>query len=379
MIAAQTASGPQPGMAATGWRLRPETNDLLTLDFLRFAASLGIVYYHLNEFFFAPERRQAIIAAQGFGMFVDLFFIISGYVLAHVYIGRLRTAGDYGKFLWRRVARLYPLHLVVLGINIAIWWGLLQRAGSENAPSFDPLCILHTALLVQEYLDCGSPYSFNGVTWSISIEMGLYVLFPLFMLLALRGARWIGAFSAVTLAVAVLLLRDHDGWGHLPPILRGLTGFSFGIFLFRIRGRLPDLRDRGVVSLVLLLALFPLLLLPAPDWLRMATILALATSAVASDLHRNLNPVVLRLAPLGQLTYAIYIWHRAVILVLMNAIADKMLGGAPLALAAMAVMSVATIFALSYLGYFLIETPARRVLTRITRRRDTKRNKEFST
>ncbi|MBU2937398.1 MULTISPECIES: acyltransferase family protein [Pacificibacter] len=353
------------------WRLTPETNNLLTLDFLRFIASLGIVYYHLNEFFFSPEQRQDIIGLQGFGMFVDLFFMISGFVLTYAYLGRINSLSSYLKFLWRRVARLYPLHLVVLAINIGTWWILLLRANATTAPSFDPACILHTALLIQEYLNCGSPYTFNGVTWSISIEMGLYVLFPIFILLARSIWLLIGSVS-VCFIISGVLLEHTDGWGHLPSVLRGLTGFTFGIFLFCIREHLPNMKDKGIVSVILVLLLIFEMLTPTSSWIRMVTIVALATTAVASDVHGNINGMIRRLAPFGQLTYSMYIWHRVIILVFMNAVADKMFHGNQAVLIAMTALSIAVIVVTSYAGYFLIETPARKALTNVTKSRNKK-------
>lgn len=352
------------------WRLAPETNDLLTLDFLRLIASFGIVYYHLNEFFFPPEQRQEIVSAQGFGMFVDLFFMISGFVLTYAYVGRVNSFRSYLKFLWRRVARLYPLHLAVLAINIGVWWVLLSRAPSATAPSFDPVCILYTALLIQEYLDCGSPYTFNGVTWSISIEMGLYVLFPIFVFLARPVWLLIGGVSGIFFIISAVMLRDTEGWGYLPSMLRGLTGFSFGIFLFRIREYLPNFKDKGIVSVILVVLLVYEMLTPTSSGIRMVTIVALAITAVASDLHGNVNGMIRRLAPFGQLTYSMYIWHRVIILVFMNAVADKMFHGNQTVLMVMTVLTIAVIVTVSYAGYFLIETPARKALSNVTRSRD---------
>lgn len=345
--------------------LKTDSDHMISLDFLRFVASAGIVYYHSNEFFFSPEARPALIAGQSLGLFVDLFFMISGFVMAFVYKDRLSTLKSYGDFLWRRVARLYPLHLVVLAINIAVWSVVLLKASPETTPSFDPMCILHTALLVQEYVDCGSPYSFNGVTWSISIEMGLYVVFPIFVFLALAGSAWIGAASLVTIAGALYFLPADMNWGHLPGWVRGAASFPIGVFVFNIRNRLPNLGDKGVLTPLLTAGLFAAMMTGVPDPLTMALMLALFVVAVSSDLHGHAASWVRTLSPLGQLTYSMYIWHRIIILMFMNIAADKLMPGNVPILIAMTALTYAVIFAVSYVGYFQIEQRARRALTKL--------------
>ena len=69
---------------------------------------------------------------------------------------------------------------------------------------------------------------------------------------------------------------------------------------------------------------------------------------------------VKRLAPLGQLTYSIYMWHGLLILVLMNALGDKLLHGNPIALPILTFVCYAGILITSYLSFFYLETPARR-------------------
>ncbi|MDA5093076.1 acyltransferase [Aliiroseovarius sp. KMU-50] len=348
--------------------LQTETDALRNLDFLRFVASVGIVVYHSNEFFFPPEQRALIIAQQGFGLYVDLFFMISGFVLAYVYAGRISNLRRFADFMWRRIARIYPLHLVVLAVNIVVWAVLLTRGESATAPSFAPGCITQTALLVQEYFDCGSPYMFNGVTWSISIEMGLYILFPLIASLAMLGPIWIGTVCLLFTLTAAFLLPEYKEWGHLPHLLRGLVSFPIGVFLYRIRDRLPDLKDRGYVMLGLSALVFIEMCLPIPSWVTMLTILVLFVVAVTSDHHGNVSVLVAIGAPLGQLTYAIYIWHRVIILVFMNVIADKLMPGNLPVLLGMSLLSYATIFGLSYWGYLWIERPARKALTAVPER-----------
>jgi peptidoglycan/LPS O-acetylase OafA/YrhL len=85
-----------------------------------------------------------------------------------------------------------------------------------------------------------------------------------------------------------------------------------------------------------------------------------AISAVATDLTDSPDAFVQRCGPFGQLTYSIYMWHGLFILVLMNAVGDKLLHAQPIVMALLAIVCWASIFFASYLSFFYVENPARR-------------------
>ncbi len=95
-------------------RLRPASGELLHLDLMRFVASAGIVFHHSHEFF-SPQRARPALAAGtlGLALFVDLFFVISGFVITYVYHDRIVSWGGFGRFLQRRIGRLVPLHWLI--------------------------------------------------------------------------------------------------------------------------------------------------------------------------------------------------------------------------------------------------------------------------
>src|SRR5687768_5126464 len=98
------------------------------LDSLRGVFALMVALVHLSalgHFFAWPLVRNA-----GFG--VDFFFVLSGFVLMHAYGGRVGSAAQALDFLWRRVGRLYPLHLATLCVMLAIElgkWAVVRMLG----------------------------------------------------------------------------------------------------------------------------------------------------------------------------------------------------------------------------------------------------------
>jgi peptidoglycan/LPS O-acetylase OafA/YrhL len=85
-----------------------------------------------------------------------------------------------------------------------------------------------------------------------------------------------------------------------------------------------------------------------------------AASAVAADLDRRPSSFVRKYGSFGQLTYLIYMWHGLFILVLMNAVGDKLLQASHLVMALLAIICWVCIFLASYISFLYIENPARR-------------------
>lgn len=87
-----------------------------------------------------------------------------------------------------------------------------------------------------------------------------------------------------------------------------------------------------------------------------------AITAVAADARQIVPVFVKRLAPLGQLTYSMYMWHPVIVLILMNVVADKLVHASPGLMSVFCVICYAIIFVVAYLSYFFIESPARRYI-----------------
>src|ERR1700757_1506149 len=91
------------------------------LDALRILASWRIVLFpYANYIEDTAAGRFVYTHTQHFNLFVDLFFTISGFVIASQYINRVGNGRSIGRFLWRRLARIYPLHLATLAFYVLI-------------------------------------------------------------------------------------------------------------------------------------------------------------------------------------------------------------------------------------------------------------------
>jgi peptidoglycan/LPS O-acetylase OafA/YrhL len=354
----------------TFWGISVSSTELLHLDALRFIASVSIVLDHSFEFFFTEALRPSIHKhVNGLGMFVDLFFAISGFVIAYVYQTRIATFSQIGKFFQRRFARLIPLHWLTFLITILAMAFILFGAHKHlnHPPSFAPAILIETFLLLQAIISPNA-LAMNGVTWSVSAELVMYAIFPLLAWVAIRSKFAI----AISWAVAVSLIMALYGtvwfpdaaWGAVYPPLRALPSFLFGLTLFNYRNltiKLPRPRIGFVFSIIVFILVA---LSSAPDIVRLLLAYVVVVYAVAADAEQKSNRQLFAMAALGQLTYSIYMWHMVIVTLLLNSLGDKLLHLIGLPMVLMGIFCYAALGFVSYWSYKYYETPVRRKLDR---------------
>lgn len=138
------------------------------IDTLRCVAALAVLFQHLGECLPSASFRAFLELSPGvFGVVV--FFYISGLVIPQ----SVRNRPALRDFFLRRVFRIYPAYLVVLGF-IVVRRALVAQAGAATQPA--PSTVLANVFLVQEYL--GFPHVL-GVSWTLSLEFVFYGVFAI--------------------------------------------------------------------------------------------------------------------------------------------------------------------------------------------------------
>lgn len=350
------------------FRLTPESQDLLHLDALRLLAALAIVVLHFRTNLLAafPDSQLALRRLDGLAVGVDLFFVISGFVITWVYRDTIASREQYVRFLRKRVARLLPLHWATLAFFAIV--GLTAAMTDTNLPKaakYDFSCLVPNALLLHAWGICNGP-SFNTVSWSISAEMALYLMFPL-LLAALRRSP--GLF---TVGLFLLILALESGLGspfwvertYSGGVLRAVPGFCLGMVLYRYRaalGRIPG----SPLLLAAALTVFACGL--AVGWGKgVLVLLAYLISAlgVAADMRGKVGRAVRRLAPTGRLTYSVYMLHPVVQSLFIVLLGRRLLGMEGWLLTLWSVLAIGVALAVSYASLCLFEEPLRRRLSR---------------
>ena len=338
---------------------RPESDRYLTLDALRFLAACAIVLFHYgNQAAWTGVWTFAHAGLTHLQMAVDLFFVISGVLMADLYGERVGSRPAYLDFLRRRFARLGPLHYATFGLVALAAVG--RAATGERA--FDTCGFGSNVLMLQAFGVCHH-LSFNKPSWSISAEMALYLALPLF--LAAARSRML-AWGLVAAAFAYALVADPRGWPDWLyftydfGVLRGMPAFLTGILL----ARTPALAKLPAPRLLLGLCLALLVVectVPAPNAVRVATLYLVAALGLAVDRQGRGGAVVTAIAPLSRLTYSVYMLQHLVAAVLVTAIAEKAfhLTGSALNLV-IAGAGLVVLPAVSVLSLVAFEGPARR-------------------
>lgn len=221
-----------PGTAAPHGELRALTG-------LRGLAAWWVVLYHLRSGL-GGQLPADVIAAFGQGyLAVDLFFMLSGFVLWLNYGERLHRggAGKVATFWWRRLARIWPLHAVILAAFVAL--ALLFTATGRTDPAAYPFAELPLHLLLVQNWGFTDTLAWNYPAWSISTELGAYLLFPLLAAAVQWGRMPRAAIVALLFAIAVQLglqfeLRGFERLGDDITglgLIRCLSEFAMGTLL----------------------------------------------------------------------------------------------------------------------------------------------------
>lgn len=344
-----------------------ERRRLDSLEGLRFLSSLIIVAGHYVPYVVdTPLITRTHLA-------VDLFFVISGLVIAETYTGRIAGGRDYARFIGRRIARIYPLHLATLVfyllIGVLYWRGIVHVVDGAR---YNPAAIVSNLLMTQAWLPDGV-ISFNYVSWSISAEFFVYLLFPLI-------AWMVGRRTGVGLAVVLLLLASGIGIAELAldrpltrlswdaGILRALPSFAFGVWVScaaPLLARLvPAARLRWLFPLVL--ALTALLFIVAIDqYATLLVIWAMVALAFLSDRAGLSTPVSQALlSRRGELTYSIYMLHTVVATVVMAFAFPRLFGSTLEARLAAVLVALVVLYAAAVASLRWFEQPLRRRLNR---------------
>ncbi len=328
---------------------------------LRGIAALWVVLFHLGPELItvAPALSFLSPLAEAGYLGVDLFFALSGYVLARRYEAGIP---DLGRYLQRRIARIFPLHAAVLA---ALTVGALAAAplGFPNFAAhelwrFDAWW--PQLFLVQAWV--GSPEAWNLPTWSLSCEWAGYLVLP-FLLPRCRPRPGRAAMAALVLLSAGLTLGDHvygtwdltlDG-----GLLRFAVDFGVGALSWYATARAP-LIGRGAdliaIALPVSLWLAPEPQVIVPMLVAWPATLALSHGPVAEWLARP------NLGRLGRASFALYIVHEVVALVITSLWPVSSLQGPAARMGWLATLA-ASITAATIVGYFLVEKPSHRWLT----------------
>ena len=370
-----------------------EGSRVATLDGIRTIAVALVILFHVKAPFFAAGYIG-----------VDVFFVLSGFLITSGLIREWNRSGgiDLGRFWARRIRRLLPAALLMVGV--VLLWSVAATSRYEQAGVGEDAFWTLLYVANWHFIGTASYFASDGSTsvlehmWSLAVEEQFYLLWPLLfaaagaVALVLRrrvagsGRRApgllvvVGLVGVVVASVSVVLLAtlydpespERAYMGTDSKAFEPMIGALLAVILANPSARAAARRHASILMVAgaaLMVALFAVLDGPAPLYFRGGSLVfALATAALiagAASTTGRLAVAALGNAPMayvGQISYAMYLWHWPWA-VWLGAYSEFSVGRA------LAVVVLTTLCSVA--SYHLVELPVRegRIAARLTERR----------
>jgi peptidoglycan/LPS O-acetylase OafA/YrhL len=298
------------------------------LDAWRGICAILVVIFHFVSVLPTSFANSPFVANAY--LFVDFFFVLSGFVICHSYRDNISTLRHFGQFVVRRFARVWPLHAVTLAVLLAAIIGVnhlphpddLTLTWDDN--SYSVRALLPNLLLLNSFGMQGSTW--NGPAWSIGAEFCVYFLFGALLLIAPRRLVSI----CIVLSVAALIfifLRAPDlmntTWDY--GLIRCVAGFSAGVVAYHCYERLEASTPLKSTMIELAALVFVISFVigagSGPDHvfaISLAAPLMFAVAVVAFAREGGILSHVLRARPfraLGRFSFSIYLIHQPLLVI----------------------------------------------------------------
>ena len=294
-----------------------------SLDAFRGLAAIMVVLYH-SQFFISEEPNRFVKHSY---IFVDFFFILSGFVMTYAYLSRIENSMSLKVFSLLRFARLYPLHLFTLLIwvpFIVFKIYLYQHGVGTTDPLIDNniITFLQNLFLLQGF---NMSTSWNYPSWSIGVEFYTYLIFYIVVILLSKLSitwKYIG-FSAISLLFFYLLFTSTDTLTRWHNTYRCISEFFLGAVLFGLYRYYGNLKTAGylfptlIETMLLLGMIYAVTHLDDGKIYEYASLLlfALIILFFAIDQNGFISQLLTKkpFQHLGKISYSIYMTHAIIV------------------------------------------------------------------
>ncbi|MBN3907814.1 MAG: acyltransferase [Nostoc sp. NMS1] len=310
-------------------------NQINSLTSLRGIAALVVVVHHFS-YYTLPKTGSTLSAYSDFFrngyLCVDFFFILSGFIMTHVYIGDFSlkvNSSNYRSYLFSRFARIYPLHIFVLSLFIGLEIAKIFLLNNSAFTGKFNLTALFANIFLLQAFDLTCPPLFwcdtywNEPAWSISVEFVIYCIFPFILFLLLRNNEkndlkiYVSALFSILLLIA-FTRGNLDSIIGIPSIARCGLECILGIITYKVYRR-DNYRKYFNINLLAIIAITWIILImnyywnywrSLHDWLILPafSLLILAVSINNSGaMSKFLNSRLMLY--FGTISYSIYMVH----------------------------------------------------------------------
>ncbi len=325
------------------------TKYLTNLTPLRGLAAILTVIYHVDLMIGGGggaliKYKDSMVFSRMYLM-VDFFFILSGFIMCHVYSKWFMdtvTTKQFKQFTVARFARVYPMHFVTLIYTILLFY-VSAKLGIAKVPVIqitDTGYSIFTNILLLHSMNLHNWFSWNHASWSISTEWWAYMVFP-FLVKPVMQLKPVGILIAITvcfigyLSITFLLIPLVTIPPEIPFVkidpsklsvnvayqfgfLRCLCGFVLGMAMYQgyKAGWAKKILGNGYLFVVLAIGLFGCMHLSFPDIITISFFPLLLLSGAYGSMGLDKFFATKPLQRLGDWSFSIYLVHQPLLFTL---------------------------------------------------------------
>ena len=310
--------------------LKNGVENIPNLTPLRGFAAMAVVLFHFNEILVLFVTQEQTMLLRKCYLMVDLFFIMSGFIMLHVYGASFIDSiqkNTFWAFIKARFARLYPLHVFTLVASVVLFYTVSNATDPISSRIYNPNAIVTNLFMLHA---CGvhDIFTWNVPAWSISAEWWAYMVFPFLALLLAKnkrlGAIIIGVMVVILYCAIVYFLPrinpfvptipnlNHDldvtyDYGYL----RGIAGFMIGMLTYVAysKEKIVHLFTGDTIALVTILVLLVSMHLGWNDLVYIPLFVLLVLCFSSNEGKLALLCAQKPLQYLGDISYSIYMVH----------------------------------------------------------------------
>ncbi|TKW62059.1 MAG: acyltransferase [Blastochloris viridis] len=321
-----------------------------SLTSFRFITALIVFIFHCYiHFGFKLDIKFIDVFFKHGAVFMTGFFVLSGFIMTHVYRSwDFSERASIWAFYIKRFAKIYPVYIVATVVFFLFF-------SQDYTPQQWVRIVVNDLFLVQGFFERMFPFGLNGGTWSLTVEMFLYALFPFILLVSGRSAKILWLAFGLSLLVTLNAIFGKPDYLYANPVMR-LADFMAGIGFYTIKDKLLFRRRDVHIGVIVLLIVSTVFLANRDNYMGCQTLTIFLFGAwIACIFHSKHwfytnKPMVF----CGLISYSFYLWQFLAI-----ETGKHLLHLGP---------TVATLIAfgmnlsLSVLSYSLLEEPARKAI-----------------
>lgn len=293
----------------------------LVLDSFRGLCAIFVVVFHMR----ALGSITELSFFKGSYLFVNFFFVLSGFVMSHAYLKRSDI--EFKGYISSRFRRLYPLYffmlIVFIGLECAKYIAYTKMGITLNAVPFTgksaPVEIIPNLLMIQAWTGFTEHLSFNYPSWSISIEFYTYVLF----FIAIHFLKKNLFLSCLAIPAILIILHSASGVAITEYAASGVFCFFAGVVTHSLSSA-KFTTSKVFATAIEALALISIYYVVSNDivikWVLSALLFSLTIFIYSKE--AGLISSLLKTKPfisVGKWSYSIYMTHAAILFCVISA------------------------------------------------------------